>query len=159
VVQTQIWRDDGDSEIAGISVRCARPSLVRGKSSYTLGWAPITPDASDTVKGNKASGLDANPKFACPAGTVGWYLNGFASSFVDGLGAGCAWPAINLLDGNELDLQFIRIDNGGADSYHATTAFDDACAPTEAVVGYNLRFGNWLDSIQAVCAPLNVEYD
>jgi hypothetical protein len=160
VAQTQVWQDAGDTEMAGVSITCATPSLVKGKDSYTLAWAPITPNANDTVKGTKASGLDNNPEYACGPGSVGWYINGYvSSSFVDGLGAGCAWPAINLSTGNQLDIQFIRIDNGGADTYYKTTAFEDACAPNELIVGYNLRFGAWLDSIQAVCAPLVVNYD
>jgi hypothetical protein len=161
VSQTQLWRDDGDQEMAGVTISCATPSLVKGDIRYDLTFTPVlNPGTATTIKGSKATGVDPNPKYICPDGTVSWYLNGtVGSEFVDGLGAGCAWAAVNLLDANVLDIQFQRIDNGGADSYHATTAFEDRCAADEAVIGYNVRYGSWLDSIQPICAPIVVTYD
>jgi hypothetical protein len=158
VVKTRNYLDSVDAEIGGVGVFCVTPTLVRGTSSYsvTLSAVKSTPDAS--VQGSGVNGQD--DQFAC-SGTglvAGWWVQGYSSSYVDGLGMSCAVGSLSLGSDNKLTITMTKQASLGVGYYTQSTPFEDDCAANEVLVGYQTRNGAWLDNVRAVCAPLQVVY-
>jgi hypothetical protein len=157
LLKTTMYLDDTDKFIAGLDVWCAAPRLVRGTTSYTVGSAtlPTTPSAS--AKGAHAgSGVD----FTCAGGgDVGQWSGVRSGSYVSAFGMFCGSATLTLATDNTLGLSFAPVGTNAPQGYdHADPLVADNCAANEALVGYNVRAGDYMDQVQSVCAPLTVTY-
>jgi hypothetical protein len=159
VTRVDSWFDDTDQRASGVSIDCARPALVRGASSYSVALTAVTP-----APYQKAAGTGATDERTDDCGTSGFaaitYATGLADTAIDGLGNHCGAGTVTLASDNTLTVSFLP---SGDQSYNAWsnspgTFFDQACRSSEAIVGYTLRIGTWLDNIQPICAPLQVTY-
>jgi hypothetical protein len=120
------------------------------------------PTSSPTV-----SAVGTFPSTADPAGLTdcgtgfspGWWTAGQAdTTTVRGLGMFCASASINFSANNQLTFSFAKTGTGTFKTFAGGTPFEDDCNPDEVLVGYDGRSGDFLDAVQAVCAPLQTVY-
>ena len=86
------------------------------------------------------------------------YMVGKYDTFVESLGNHCGTATVNLAADNTINFAFTNetsTEYTGYSPFPGTFAEDD-CPGSQVIVGYNIKHGAYMDSIQAVCAPLVV---
>jgi len=151
--------DGIDGYLSGLDIFCGAPTLVRGPSSYSVTVAAVTASPA-SIRGVTSAG--ATSSFDCGTGFVpGWWTTGeYDSAGLDKLGMFCGTSAVSLSPTNQLTVTLTKQGTGVPDGYAfaGTTPFEDDCAQGEVLIGYDGRSGDWIDQLQAVCAPLSVVY-
>ena len=74
------------------------------------------------------------------------------------LGVRLCLGSLTLSPTNQLTIGFANLGNASGVNYRGGTDYQQACGPSQAIVGYNGRVGIWLDQIQPICATLVVNY-
>jgi hypothetical protein len=160
VTRADWYWDDGQQHASGVGIYCSSPTLVQGASSYSVTLTPQSPAPYKVVHGNDTATIDNNSIHDCGGGFVAgsWFI-GTADSFVEGLGMHCSNGAVTLNADNTLAFNFTEFGNVNDYWYFpGGTFFRDDCPTGQVLIGFNMRVGNWLDQIQAVCAPLLTVY-
>jgi hypothetical protein len=156
VTRAQFFFDTQTQHASGVRIWCATPTLVRSPTGYSITTAQIAPAPYLTQTGTHAS---QSGDVDCGTGnfTAGYRVDGRADTqYVFGLGLYCANGTVTLNADNSLTLTLAGNGVGSAPAYAGGSPFSDACAPNEVLVGYDLRTGDWMDQLVAVCAPLVV---
>jgi hypothetical protein len=160
VTRVDSWFDNTDQKVSGVSIYCATPTLVQGATAYTITLAANAPAPYSTLTG----GADPANERADDCGLAGLtattYADGLADGFVEGLGNHCGTSSVTLNSNNTITFDFTT---NGDESYSDWANSPGAfflvqCPSNEVVVGFNLRYGAWLDEIQPICAQLLVKY-
>ncbi len=160
VTRVDSWFDNADKHVSGVSISCATPSLVQGASMYSITLVPNQPAPYATLTGSTGPTNDRHDDCGITGLTAVTSTVGLADTFVEGLGSHCGTSAVTLNADNTLTFAFAT---NGDQTYNTWTGnpgafFTRACNPNEVVVGFALRTGLWLDSIEPVCAALVVSY-
>jgi hypothetical protein len=160
VTRVDSWFDDTDEHASGVSIYCATPVLVQGATAYS-----VTLTASTPAPYQKATGtVDPTDERDDDCGSTGLTAItntvGLADAFIEGLGNHCGTSAVTLAADNTITIDFATT---GDESYNTWanqtgTYFDQSCNSNEAVVGFTLRIGSWLDNIKPICAAVTVTY-
>jgi hypothetical protein len=163
VTKTTVWTSSNG--IIGVALSCTTPTLVKGASSYSVTLKTMTPDpyVNGAQTGGAAVGADDCGTSGFAAGS---YISGtcdYGGAGVDGVdsfGMSCASGSTNFSSTtNQLSFTFTKQPKSTVFvGFNGGTAFEDDCMPNEVLVGYYGRTGNWMDAIQAVCAPLVTVY-
>ncbi len=158
VTHSTMYFDGSTSHAAGIGIFCAAPTLVQGASTYTITLTQLQPAPSVLIGGS--NGYSELHEFDCGiTGLVaGSYLLGHSDSAVEGLGMQCSNGAVTFAADNTLTFAFTQTGLTNYNTFPGGTFFRNDCAANQVLVGYNLRLGNYMDQIQAVCAPLVTVY-
>jgi hypothetical protein len=157
VTRAQFFFDTQSSHASGVRIWCATPTLVRAPTGYAITTTQIAPAPYLTQTGNRAT---LNGEVDCGTGgfTAGYRVDGRADAqYVFGLGLYCATGTVTLNPDNSMTLSLAANGVGSAPTYSGGSAFSDACAANEVLVGYDLRTGDWMDQLVAVCAPLVIK--
>ena len=158
VTHTTMYFDGSTAHAAGVGVFCAAPALVQGASTYSITLTQLTPAPSVLIGGN--NGYSQFFEFDCGiTGLVGGsYLLGQSDNFVEGLGMQCSNGTVNFAADNTLTFTFTETGATNYQTFSGGAQFRDDCPANQLLVGYNLRLGDYMDQIQAVCAPLVTVY-
>ena len=163
VTKTVVYGDSTDQFIAGIDIACATPTLTRGTSSYTVSATAVTVNPNTVRAAHISTGSSFTFDCGATGFTPGWWSAGQhetgAGGGIDALGMLCATGSLALSSTNQLTATMSK--TGTIDYYgylNFGTQFEDDCAANEVLIGYDGRDGNYFDSIQAVCAPLQTVY-
>jgi hypothetical protein len=158
VTRSTFYLDNTQGHASGVAIYCAAPTLVQGASTYSVTLTPITPAPYLKVVGDNPTIQGGDYDCGITGLVAGSWLVGLADSFVEALGMHCSNGAVSMGADNTLTFNFTQTGAGSFYGYQTGTPFEDDCPPHQVLVGYNLKQGDWLDSIQAVCAPLVTVY-
>jgi hypothetical protein len=159
VTRTTFYFDHQQAHASGVAIYCAAPTLVQGASSYSVSLTQVAPAPYVVVTGNNPPTPDANYDCGITGLVAGSWIVGQSDSSVEGLGMHCSSGAATFAADNTLTFDFTE--SGAANdyfTYQSGAFFRDDCPPHQVLIGYNLRVGDWMDQIQAVCAPLTTVY-
>jgi hypothetical protein len=158
VTRTDWYFDHDQGHASGVGIYCSAPTLVQGASSYSVTLAPITPSPYAVVHGNDTATIDGSHDCGGGFAPGTWFI-GQSDTFVEGLGMHCSTGTVTLNADNTLTYGLTEFGNPNDYwTYNAGSFFRDDCPTGAVLVGFNMRMGNWLDQIQAVCAPLVTVY-
>jgi hypothetical protein len=160
ITRVDSWFDDIDGFASGVSFFCATPILLKGASSYSVTLAAIAPAPYTTVTGLNYPTDERTDDCGLTGLSAITSTTGLADSFVEGLGYHCGKSAVRLQADNTISFNFV---GSGDTTYQALpgatgTVFNEGCRSDEVMVGFNLREGDWFDSVQPICAELLVNY-
>jgi hypothetical protein len=161
ITRVDSWFDDVDLHASGVSFYCATPILLKGATSYSVTLAADAPAPYASVMGLNYPTDDRTDDCGLTGLSAITSANGLADSFVEGLGNHCGKSTVKLNADNTITFNFVP----SADTTYQVplgvatgTVFNQACRSDEVMVGFNLRTGDWFDSIQPICAELLVNY-
>jgi hypothetical protein len=159
VIKSDIFEDATNKWITGVTIYCAAPTLIRGSSSYSVMLTPVS--STPSYKGSATTGLIGTSDCGTSGFVAGWGITGKSeTNGLDALGMVCANGGVAFSASNQLTFSFTANGTGAnfvADPSHGT-AFEDDCAPGEALIGYDGGSSSSPYWVQAVCAPLVVVY-
>jgi hypothetical protein len=159
VTRVDSWGDAVNAHASGVSIYCATPGLVQGATAYSVALVPNTPTPYATATGATSPTDDRQDDCGIQGLTAITYSVGLADNYVEALGHHCGTSAVVLQPDNTIVFDFTTTGSMTYTSWSMTgTAFDEACASNEVVVGFALRQGNWLDDLAPICAELSVTY-
>jgi hypothetical protein len=159
VTRAQFLFDDPDSISTGVRVFCAKPTLVRGQSSYSITLTAVTPSPYTSFQGlNYTPTDDQNVDCGTSALTAGWATGGRSGLYVDGVGMTCGAGTITMSASNTLSYSFAKNGVGGYFGFSGGSPYEEPCAANEVLIGWDGRVGDFMDQIQPVCAPLVTTY-
>jgi hypothetical protein len=166
VTKTTVSVDSGAQWVSGVAISCATPTLVTGASSYSVTLTPLTPQPFGSALGSGTSGALGSDDCGTSAFNAGWYISGAAepggagADGLDKLGMSCASGSLSF-DSNTNQLTFSFTKQSAStvfSAFNGGTSFEDDCMSNEVLIGFDGRDGQWLDQLQAVCAPLTTVY-
>jgi hypothetical protein len=176
VVNAGMWGSNSNAAATGIEIACASLSLVDSGSSYTLA-KQVLPGTLRAQAGNAAQtyrGISTAADCAgnnLRAGT--WFTSHISSTdivqppvpVVAGFGAHCGVASLVPGIDNELNTRLAALGNDYDDvCYESVPGVcrgsddEDRCQSNEVLVGFDLRLGELMDQIAAVCAPIVTVY-
>ena len=160
VIKPVVYADESDEFVGGIDITCATPTLVRGTSSYRVNATAVAVSAS-TMHATK---ITVGDSYTFNCGTTG-FTPGWWSAEPAELAASTRRHALRAMDPfrwrptisfRDDDQEAGTINYFGYPNFG--TQFEDDCTANEVVIGYDGSYGDFFDSIKAVCAPLQVVY-
>ena len=157
ITRVDSWGDATSHHASGVSIYCATPTLVQGSSTYSVTLTPVSPAPYAQLVGLQSASDNRKDDCGLTGLTAITYTVGLADIYVEALGNHCATSPVTLQADNTLTFDF----TGSGDKTYtawgdAGAAFDETCKPNEVVVGFDVRDGNWLNSITPICAALTV---
>ena len=158
MTKTTVSADTGAQFISGVAINCATPKLVTGGSNYSVTLTPLMPQPYASAIGSGTNATLGSDDCGTSSFTTGWFVSGTEESGngLDNFGMSCATGNVAFsTTTNKLTFSFTKQSASTVYSaFNGGTAFEDDCMANEVLIGYDGRDGNWLDQLQAICAPL-----
>ena len=160
ITRVDSWFDDTDAKASGVSIYCATPSLVQGAASYSLVLTPNAPAPYTIFTGSINPRNERSDDCGITGLTAITYSVGRYDNFVEGMGHHCGTGTLTFAADNTLTYKFTTTSSTAYTGYAPFPGafFSEACNDNEVMVGFNLHTGNYLDSLQPICAALVTTY-